>query len=94
MRLISKEDLWKGGFAGKSIDSVVKLVSRFFQCIKYVYVVYILLSLYLVWFVCLFLWVIEQGRIFHKSLILDAWQGSEYASAEYEITCLLMLAKC
>ena len=29
---------------------------------------------------------------FHKSFILDAWQGSEYASAEYKVTaspCLL-----
>ena len=45
MRLINKEDLGyvgKVGFAGKSLDYVVRLPSRFFQCFKYAYVVYFL----------------------------------------------------
>ena len=29
---------------------------------------------------------------FRKSFILDAWQRSEYASVEYKVNCLLMLA--
>ena len=48
MRLIRKEDLGLAkriSFAGKSFDSVVRLVSRFFQCFKYAYVVYILVFL-------------------------------------------------
>ena len=42
----------KVNFAGKSFDSFVKLVSRFSQCLKYAYIVYILFFLYLVWFFC------------------------------------------
>ena len=57
MRLISKEDLGLVGkvvFAGKLFDSVVRLVYRFFQCFKYAYMVYILVFVSLVWFVCFY----------------------------------------
>ena len=29
-----------------------------------------------------------------KSFTLDSWQGSEYASAEYEVNCLPRFAIC
>ena len=38
--------------SGKSFDSVIRVVSRFFQCFKNTYVACILVCLYLVWFVC------------------------------------------
>ena len=44
MKLISKEDLGyvrRFSFVGKSFDSVVRLVSRFFQCFQYAYVRFI-----------------------------------------------------
>ena len=43
-----------GCFWGKSFDSVVRLVLRFFQYFKYAYVFLILVFLYLVWFVCFY----------------------------------------
>ena len=33
-------------------------------------------------------------NFFHKSFIWDAWQGSEYVSAEYKVNCLLMFFIC
>ena len=54
MRLISKKDLGQVGkvsFSGKSFDSVVRLVSKFFQYFKYAYLVYDMVFLYLFWFV-------------------------------------------
>ena len=57
MILINKEDIQQVGkvsFAEKSFDSVVKLVSSFFQCLKYAYVVYFVVFLYIVWFVCFY----------------------------------------
>ena len=44
----------KVSFARKSFNSVVRLVTRFFQCFKYAYVVYILVFLDFVWFVCFY----------------------------------------
>ena len=57
MSLISKEDVGKVGrvsFAGKSFDSIIRLVSRFFKCFKYNYAFLILVFLYLIWLVCFY----------------------------------------
>ena len=57
MKLISKEDLGKVGrvsFADMSFHSVVRLVSKFFQCFKYAYVAHILVFLYVIWIVCFY----------------------------------------
>ena len=37
---------------------------------------------------------LEMINYFPKSFILDSWQGSEYASAEYKVNCSPILARC
>ena len=57
MSLISKEDVGKAGrvsFAGKSFDSIIGLVSRFFKCFKYNYTFLILVFLYVILLVCFY----------------------------------------
>ena len=57
MRLISKEDLQYAGrvsLAGKSFDSVLRLVLRIFQCFKYSYLVHILDFIFLIWLACFY----------------------------------------
>ena len=45
--------------AGRSFNSVIRVVSRVFKCFEYRYVAYILVCFYLAWFVCMLLWFTE-----------------------------------
>ena len=66
-KLTYKEDVGyveKDNFAGRSFDSVIRLVLRSFQYFNYTYVACILVCLYPC-LICLFLWFNEQ-RVIHN----------------------------